>query len=234
MVNIPGERKVTLRKELENHLQKDDKIILSNNKFKILTDCKTQVLIYANAFNGVLKGVHRAIIKPKKMFKTFDWEKSMDIVEKTLHEEGLEIIKLEKSGENLIVHSFNSIVNPEDKDKLIHCRHITILFLTNQEELKNQGRITNKDEISDNLKITEYPETVEEKRDDKRVAIKPKEEANNTKNTINSNNNKKKDKQTEREKSTNSTTINTKTTTTSVAEPKKNKTTENKKVIPQQ
>ncbi|KAM9964718.1 hypothetical protein ACTFIW_004494 [Dictyostelium discoideum] len=67
MVNIPGERNVTLRKELENHLQKDDKIILSNNKFKILTDCKTQVLIYANAFNGVLKGVHRAIIKPKNV-----------------------------------------------------------------------------------------------------------------------------------------------------------------------
>ncbi|KAM9970111.1 hypothetical protein ACTFIR_001951 [Dictyostelium discoideum] len=195
------------------------------NKYRSLDkilehNCKTQVLIYANAFNGVLKGVHRAIIKPKKMFKTFDWEKSMDIVEKTLHEEGLEIIKLEMSGENLIVHSFNSIVNPEDKDKLIHCRHITILFLTNQEELKNQGRINNKDGISDNLKITEHPETIEEKRDDKRVAIKPNEEVNNTKNIINSNNNKKKDKQIEREKSTketNSTTINTKTTTTPVA-----------------
>ncbi|EAL60628.1 hypothetical protein DDB_G0293632 [Dictyostelium discoideum AX4] len=192
MINIPDEISNNLKAELEIHLQGDDKIIISKNKFKILTDCRTQVIKYSNVFNGVLKGVHRAIIKPKKIFKTFNWEKSMDIVEKTLHEEGLEIIKLDNLGENLIIHSFNSIISPEHKDQLIHCKHITILFLTTTEETKNQ-RKTNKeieDEISENSKITELPNP--EIKENTRINIKSKEESNHKNTSESKNNNKNK------------------------------------------
>ncbi|KAM9990276.1 hypothetical protein ACTFIY_006319 [Dictyostelium cf. discoideum] len=144
MVNITEEISNKLKAELETHLLNDDKIIIR---------------------------VHRAIIKPKKIFKTFNWEKSMDIVEKTLHEEGLEIIKLENLGENLIIHSFNSIISPEDKDQLIHCKHITILFLTTPEP-KNQREIIKLDE--ENSKTMELPEL--ETKEDKRINIKSKEE----------------------------------------------------------
>ncbi|KAN0027474.1 hypothetical protein ACTFIU_010429 [Dictyostelium citrinum] len=95
MINIKEEVTDKLRNELLKAINKEtEKLIFSNGFFKVLTDCKPSVIKIMNLFDSQMKGLHSATIRPKNCFSSFEWKYSIEIVEDTLANNGIEIIKI--------------------------------------------------------------------------------------------------------------------------------------------
>ncbi|KAM9987902.1 hypothetical protein ACTFIZ_003258 [Dictyostelium cf. discoideum] len=95
-----------------------------------------------NLFDSQLKGLHCATIRPKNCFTSFKWTNSIEMVENTLAENGIEIIRTTQKGNTLKILSFNNISQNPDKNKIIDLDNITMICYKNKEEKQDENSNT--------------------------------------------------------------------------------------------
>ncbi|KAM9999678.1 hypothetical protein ACTFIZ_008129 [Dictyostelium cf. discoideum] len=171
MINIKEKATEKLKNDLQEAINKEkEKIIFSNGYFKVLTDCKATVIKIMNTFDSQMKGLHSVTIRPKNCFTNFKWKYSIEMVEKTLAENGIEIIKTTKKGNTLRILSFNNISQKPDKNTIIELEYITMICFKNKSKKTSEipPTTTNNNTQSNNME--------EQHQQQKEETIEPKEE----------------------------------------------------------
>ncbi|KAN0008721.1 hypothetical protein ACTFIU_009450 [Dictyostelium citrinum] len=185
MINIKDEVTSKLRDDLLKSINKDtERIIFSNGFFKVLTDSKPTVIKIMNLFDSQMKGLHSATIRPKNCFTNFEWKYSIEMVEETLANNGIEIIKTTQKGNTLKILSFNNISQVPDKKKIIDLEYITMICYKNKNEKLNENPITENSE-----EVNKEPTTNTQPQQNPKKQTAPKKEKPNKEPTTTSNEN---------------------------------------------
>ncbi|KAN0015317.1 hypothetical protein ACTFIU_008044 [Dictyostelium citrinum] len=185
MINIKDEVTSKLRDDLLKSINNDtERLIFSNGFFKELTDSKPTVIKIMNLFDSQMKGLHSATIRPKNCFTNFKWKYSIEMVEETLANNGIEIIKTTQKGNTLKILSFNNISQVSDKKKIIDLEYITMICYKNKNEKLNENPITENSE-----EVNKEPTTNTQPQQKPKKQTTPKKEKPNKEPTTTSNEN---------------------------------------------